>query len=147
MKSSKPRKQRKARYDAKLHQRKKWVRVHVARVLRKTAKGRNIGVRTGDTVKVLRGDKKKTQGKVKRVDVRKGRVFVEGVFVKTGDGKEKLLPLQPSNLLIVEMAERGKMEKTAKKSAAEKKALVETPKAKHVANAPVEKSVAQVMEK
>lgn len=102
--SIQPRKQRKFRYNAPLHLRKKMVGVHVSKELRAKlgTKRRSVPAHKGDKVKVLRGDKKGHVGKVHEVDLNDLKVYVEGATAKTAKGLEKLVPLDPSNLLLME---------------------------------------------
>jgi len=69
-------------------------------------------LRKGDRVKVLRGDHKGKTGKVVRVDLSKLKAFVEGVVAKEAKGTEKLSPIDPSNLIILE-ASTGDKERAA----------------------------------
>lgn len=108
MQSSQPRKQRKWRYVAPLHVRQKWVHVHLTKQLRAQLKKRAVGVRKGDTVKIMRGRFKGKSGKVVGVDLSSAKVMVEGAVVKKQTGKELLAKLEPSNLMITEMTERKK---------------------------------------
>lgn len=78
--SKQPRKQRKARYEAPLHTRQKWLAVHMNKEMRgklKTGR-RSVPVREGDRVKIMRGEYRGKSGKVSRVDVRYCKVYVEG---------------------------------------------------------------------
>mgnify|MGYP001588742280 CR=1 FL=1 len=104
MDSVQPRKQRKFRYNAPLHQRKKMVSVHLSKELRAklSTKKRNAPVHKGDKVKVMRGEKRGHTGKVIEVDLADLKVYVEGVSQRTAKGVEKLAPIDPSNLLIIE---------------------------------------------
>ncbi len=106
--SSLPRKQRKFRYDAPLHIRQKWVRVHLAKELRQKLKKRAQGVKKGDTVKVVRGKFKGRSGKITAVDLGSCRVQVEGLLLKKQSGKELMAPLDPSNLILTDISERKK---------------------------------------
>lgn len=102
--SIQPRKQRKFRYNAPLHLRRKMVAAHLSRELRAklgTAR-RSAQVRKGDRVKVERGSKKGHAGRVMEVDLSSLKVYVEGCTQRNAKGVEKLLPLDPSNLLILE---------------------------------------------
>ncbi len=55
-KSSKQvRKQRKYRHNAPLHVKQKFVHVHLSKELKKKYQTRNLGLKKGDKVKVLRG--------------------------------------------------------------------------------------------
>lgn len=104
MDSVQPRKQRKFRYNAPLHLRRKMVSVHLSKELAaklSTAK-RNVQVHKGDRVKVMRGEKRGHIGKVIEVDLADLKVYVEGVSQRTAKGVEKLAPVDPSNLLIIE---------------------------------------------
>ncbi len=110
-----PKKQRKARYQAKLHQQSKLVSAHLSASLRKKLKKRAIPVRSKDMVLVTRGKFRERTGKVTRVDHKKLRVFVDGLSRKKSGGKEVPLRVHPSNVEITELAER---KTTARKSAA-----------------------------
>jgi large subunit ribosomal protein L24 len=104
MESKQPRKQRKFRYTAPLHIRKKMVSVHLSEELQKklSTKKRSIPVKKGDKVKVMRGEKKGHVGKVMEVDLKKLKVYVEGVVKRNAKGVEKLISIDPSNLLLLE---------------------------------------------
>jgi len=102
--SIQPRKQRKFRYNAPLHLRKKMVGVHVSKELRAklgTAR-RSVPAHRGDKVKLMRGSKKGHIGKVLEVELHDLKVYVEGVTQRNAKGVEKLMPVDPSNLLLLE---------------------------------------------
>ena len=101
--SIKPNKQRKYRYAAPLHIKKNFVHAHLAKELRKKYKKRAVSLRKGDKVKIMIGSFKKTEGKVDRVDLKKTRVYVSGVEKTKKDGSKRMLPLNPSNLMIIEL--------------------------------------------
>ena len=98
-----PRKQRRFRFRAPLHVRQKMVAAHLSKELREEFKRRSLPVRKGDKVRILRGKFKGKEGVVARVDLRRLKVFVEGIAQKKADGSEVLFPLDPSNLLIIEV--------------------------------------------
>ena len=102
--SKKPRKQRKYRAEAPLHTKKKFVHAHLSKDLRKKYGKRSIGLRKGDKVRVMVGRFRKHEGKIENVDLGKTRIFVSGVEITKRDGTKKLLPLQPSNLMITELS-------------------------------------------
>jgi len=104
-----PRKKRKAFYNAALHELQKLVAVHVSKQLKKTGsvKKRALPVKTGDKVRVVSGKFLKREGRVVRVDLKKTRVFVEGIIAKKQGGKEVLVPLHPSNLMLIELTQRN----------------------------------------
>jgi len=103
MVSKKPRKQRKRLYKAPLHRRKAALSAHLSEELRVMYKRRALPVRSGDKVEVLRGDFRGHRGSVVRVDLNKMVVYVEGVRRKKVDGSEVNIPLNASNLRILEL--------------------------------------------
>lgn len=109
--SKQPRKQRKARYEAPLHMRHKFVAVHLGKELKEKLKTRrrNLTVRKGDKVKVLRGEYRGQSGKVSRVDLRYGKVYVEGITRRRGKGGESPVPIDPSKLLMIDAGFSDKM--------------------------------------
>jgi large subunit ribosomal protein L24 len=113
-KSGKPRKQRKSRYDAALHERRHFMSVHLSKELRAKlgTKKRSIPVVKGDRVKVMRGDKKGHTGKVLEVDLGHSTVHVEGLVLPRAKGTELPIPVQPSNLLLIDgdFSKKGRKE-------------------------------------
>lgn len=103
-KSKKPRKQRKFLFTAPLHIRRKLMSAHLSKELREKYKTRSIPIRKGDEVEVMRGEFKKRTGKVVRVDLKKYRVYVEGLTIRRTDGTERLKAIHPSNLKIIKLA-------------------------------------------
>lgn len=101
--SKKPRKQRKYRLSAPLHIKHKFVYSHLSKDLRKKYGKRSIGLRKGDKVKIMRGQFRKNEGKIEKIDLKKTRVFVNGVEITKKDGTKKLFVLHPSNLMITEL--------------------------------------------
>jgi len=102
--SVQPRKQRKFRYNAPLHMRKKMVAVHVSKELAAklgTAR-RSVPVHKGDKVKLMRGQKKGHIGKVTNVHLADLKVYMEGATHRNAKGIEKPYPIDPSNLLLLD---------------------------------------------
>jgi len=105
-KSSKnPSKQRKYRYNAPLHVKRKFLSVHLSKELKKKYKRRSIPVRKGDEVAVMRGKYKKMSGKVSKVDIKEGKVYIEGITRKKVAGTEIPVKFEPSNLMITNVYE------------------------------------------
>jgi len=95
--------ERKKYYTEKLHKKKNRLHVHLSKDLRgklKTKK-RALLVRKEDRVKVMRGPGTGKEAKVVRVSTLNRLVYVEGVTAKNRKGKENLLALEPSNLLLI----------------------------------------------
>jgi large subunit ribosomal protein L24 len=101
--SVQPRKQRKFRHNAPLHVRQKLVSAHLSQDLRKKFGKRSIPIRKNDDIVVKRGSFKGTRGSVSRVDLMKGKVYLEEIKVKKVDGSEVHRPLEPSNLVITKI--------------------------------------------
>ena len=106
--SKQPRKQIKYRANAPLHIKKKFVSASLSKELRKKYGKRNIGIRKGDVVKIMRGKFRGSAGKVFEVNIKKSLIVVEGIQVKKRDGSKVNLKFQPSNLQIIELSERVK---------------------------------------
>ncbi len=98
--SRQPRKQRLAVAKAKLHVRQNLMHTMLSSALRTKYSRRSIQVRKGDTVRVMRGQFRKQEGKVERVDLKNGKVYVAGVELKKQDASMVPYPLHPSNLKI-----------------------------------------------
>ena len=64
---------------------------------------RNIPIRVGDKVKILRGQFKKKDGKVEKVVRRYGKVLITGIELVKKDGSKVLQPIITSNLVIIEL--------------------------------------------
>ena len=103
-KSKQPRKQRKYRYNAPLHIRQKFVNVHLSKELKDKYKTRNVMLRKGDKVKIERGQFKKKSGTVDRIDLKKTKVYINGIEVLKKDGTKTVYPIHPSNLIITELS-------------------------------------------
>jgi large subunit ribosomal protein L24 len=125
--SKRPGKQRKYRFEAPLHLRKKFVSVNLSKELRKKVGKRNIPVKKGDKVKILRGKYNGKTGNILNVLLKKSKVIVDGINVTKRDGSKANVKLEPSNLQIIEMAERKKRIKKEKKEPV-KEVIKEKPK-------------------
>ena len=101
--SSQPRKQRKFRANAPLHVKRNFLSVNLSKELRKKHEQRNIVVRKGDKVKVMRGKFKGKEGKVTQVITKYSRILIEGIQVKKMDGSKSNVRIQPSNVQIIEL--------------------------------------------
>lgn len=102
--SIQPRKQRKARYSAPMHARRKFVHVHVSKELRAKLgiTRRSLLIHKGDKVRLRRGDDAGKTGNVMEVDYSDAVIYVEGIVSKTAKGTEKMRPVQPASLEIMD---------------------------------------------
>ncbi|MCX8163220.1 MAG: 50S ribosomal protein L24 [Candidatus Micrarchaeota archaeon] len=115
--SKQPRKQRKAFFNAPLHLRKKFLHIRLSKeLIQKIGKKiRSMLVKKGDKVKVIKGKFKGKVGSVLEVDYKKIKVFVEGLTRKNSRGIEKLVPLAPSALRLIDKTLASKTEKPEEK--------------------------------
>ena len=101
--SSNPGKQRKYRFNAPLHKKRKFLSARLSKDLTKKHNTRNIPVRKGDRVKVVRGTYKGILGKIDRINLKRERIFVEGTDRTKRDGTKSLYPIHPSNVIIYDL--------------------------------------------
>ena len=122
MMSSKPSKQRKWLYQAPKHVRRKMLSSRLSDDLAQKHGVRRLPLRTGDSVRVMRGDFAGLEGKVERVDHSTGRIFVEGMTREKAAGVSSKLPVHSSKVRITNLnlsdkwrsgllSEKGKSEK------------------------------------
>ncbi|WNY24041.1 hypothetical protein MmiHf6_13660 [Methanimicrococcus hongohii] len=106
--SKQPRKQRKARYNAPLHQKQKFMGARLSSDLSVKYNTRSAPVITGDTVTVMRGDYKGVSGKVEKVDLHAGVINVSGVVSTKVNGEEVPRPIYPSVVMITKLELKDK---------------------------------------
>ncbi|PIN90164.1 50S ribosomal protein L24 [Candidatus Pacearchaeota archaeon CG10_big_fil_rev_8_21_14_0_10_32_14] len=128
--SKQTRKQRKYRANAPLHLKHEFLSAHVSKDLRKKHNIKNIPVRKGDKVKIMRGKFKKKEGKIVGVLLKRSKVEVEGIQAKKRDGSNVNVRLEPSNLMIIELNSEDK-----------KRMKVRTVKRKEVKKIKVQKEI------
>ncbi len=119
--SIKPKKQRKYVYNAPLHIKQKFVAAHLSKELKKKYGKRSLSIRKGDKVKVMRGQFSGKEGKVLKVNLKRARIFIEGIENIRKDGTKSLYQFQPSNLMLIELNLEDKERKQALEPAKEKK--------------------------
>lgn len=104
-KSTKARKQRKARANAPLHKKRRMVAAHLDVPLMKEYNVRSLTVRKGDTVKIIRGNKdfKAGEAKVASVDLKHMKLIIENITVPKADDTQKPKPVDPSDVVITKL--------------------------------------------
>jgi len=102
-KSSKSRKQRKFLFTAPIHLKRKMLSSHLSKALREKYKKRSMPIRKGDEVLIMRGKFKGKTGKVSRTDLKKQKVYVDGISRKRTVGTEVLVPIPSSNVQITNL--------------------------------------------
>ena len=118
--SKQPRKQRKYLATAPLHIKRKLLATNLSKELRKKYGRRNIELRKGDLVKILRGKFKKKQGKVIRIKTKSLKVYIENIQVKKREGSKIDVPVKASNLQIIELNAEDKKRLKLKKEETKK---------------------------
>ena len=98
--STQPRKQRKFRINAPLHIRHKFLSANLSKDLRKKYAKRNLPLRKGDEVLIMRGAFKKKKAKVTSVDLKNSRIVIEGMQRSKKDGSKVNVFFHPSVLQI-----------------------------------------------
>ena len=101
--SKQPRKQRKAYFNAPLHKRQKLMTAPLSPELREKYGVKNLPVRKGDKVRIMRGDFKGHEGEVVRADLKRYVIFVDGVTIEKADKTPVFRPIHPSNVMIVSL--------------------------------------------
>jgi large subunit ribosomal protein L24 len=76
---------------------------HLSPELRASHGVRSFPVRTGDTVRVVRGDHKGVEGKITSVKLPKYRIFVEGLTREKVDGTTINVPIHPSKVMVTRL--------------------------------------------
>jgi large subunit ribosomal protein L24 len=124
MRTTKPSKQRKALFQAPDHRRHKLFAAPLSSNLRSTHGVKTLPVRSGDTVRIMRGDHEGFEGKITRVDPAKYRIYVEGLTREKVDGTTIFLPIHPSKVTItnLNLDDKWRKEILERKKGARKKA-------------------------
>ena len=100
---TKPGTQRKRLFQAPLNQRYKHFSAPLSAELKKSRNTNSLPVRAGDTVKVVRGDRKGIEGKVSKVDRKRYRISIEGVTRDKVDGTAIPVLIHPSKVVIINL--------------------------------------------
>jgi len=92
-----------------LHVKQKYLSAYLSKNLREKYKKRNLNLRKGDNVKIMRGQFKNKTGKIDEVNMKKTFVYIGGIEVTKKDGTKTRYPIHPSNLMITEINLDDKM--------------------------------------
>ena len=103
MKTTKPGKQRKRLYQAPLNKRYRRFSAPLSSKLKESHSTNSVPLRNGDTVMIMRGDRKGSEGKITQIDRKKYRIFVEGATREKVDGTKTLVPIHPSKVMITRL--------------------------------------------
>ncbi len=131
--STQPRKERRALYNAPVHEKRARIASHLDEPLLLKYNTRSLSLRKGDTVRIMRGEFAGISGKVLEVNTRTGKVTVDGVTVAKAKATQVARALDPSNLVItkLDLADPKRREKLgASESDAQETAAAEAPATK-----------------
>lgn len=103
MQITKPRTQRKKLFQAPAHIRYKHFAAPLSPDLKKKHGTNAVPIKVGDTVRIMRGDRRGFEGKVSKVSRSKYRIFVEGVTRTKVDGSTIQIPIHPSKAMIINL--------------------------------------------
>jgi large subunit ribosomal protein L24 len=103
MKTTKPGKQRKKLHQAPLSERYRRFSAPLSSKLKESHNTSSVPVRSGDTVTIMRGDRRGSEGKVQRIDRKNYRIFIEGVDREKVDGTKTIVPIHPSKVMITRL--------------------------------------------
>ena len=103
MKTTKPGKQRKRMYQAPLNERYRRFSAPLSSKLKESHSTNSAPLRNGDTVMIMRGDRKGSEGKITQIDRKKYRIFVEGATREKVDGTNTPVPIHPSKVMITRL--------------------------------------------
>lgn len=106
--SKQPRKQRKYLVNAPLHIKRKFLSSTLSKDLRKKFEVRNIEVRKGDEVEVMRGKFDGKKGKITAINMRKLLVAIDGIQMTKKDGTKVNFWISPSKLKVIAALEDDK---------------------------------------
>ena len=133
-----PGKQRKLLYNAPAHLRHKLMAAPLSKELVASKGAKTLPVRKGDTVRIQRGDHKGFEGKVSRVDLKRYRIFIEGLTREKVDGTNIFVSVHPSKVMIRNLSLDDKW----RKQVVERKKELELPKKEEkVVEKPAKKAV------
>jgi len=131
----KPGKQRKRLYNAPAHLRHKFMAAPLSQELISSKGAKTLPVRKGDTIRIMRGDHTGFEGKVSRIDLKRYRIFIEGLTREKVDGTNIFVSVHPSKVMIRNL----NLDDKWRKGIVERKKELELPKK--------EKQVVKVEEK
>ena len=121
--STRSRKQRKYRYNAPLHIKRKFLAAKLETKLCKQIGKKTIVIKKNDEIIIKRGKYKSKMGKVVALQIDKSTVHIENIKEKKGNGQEYMIPIHASNLQIIKLNldDTRRIDKTAKRKKTDSK--------------------------
>ena len=120
-----PRKQRKRFYNLPLHKRNKLFNVKLIPDLAAEYGVKRLPIQKGDFAMIIKGEFSDIEGKVKRIDKQKLRIFIEGASIDKKDGSSLEIPIYPSHIIITKLQKDKDREKIIERRKREIEEIVE----------------------
>lgn len=89
--------------SAPAHIKRRTLVSHLSEDLSQKHRAKKLSVRTGDSVRILRGDFAGLEGKVETVDSSSGRLYVEGMTREKAAGVASKLPVHVSKVVLTNL--------------------------------------------
>ncbi len=102
-KTKKPSKNRKRRFTAPKHLKRKYLSAPLSPSLKAEYGTRSMPLITGDNITVVKGDRKLSEGRIIRVNLEKSVIYIEGLTRNRMDGSTFQIPLKPNNVMITNL--------------------------------------------
>lgn len=122
VKSKQPRKQRKALYNNRNHQRSKLLSTRLADFLREEYGIKQLPLRIGDSVRITRGEFLDFEGEVIEIDRKNQRAKVKECVIEKADGTQYHPTFHTSKLIITKFRKEGRKMDRLRASTIERKA-------------------------
>jgi len=88
-----------------MHVRHRFMSAPLSPELKKKHALRSMPVRKGDHVRITKGDFKKIEGDVTKVNTKRRLVYVSGVTLSKADGTQVQRPVRPANIMLLTLVE------------------------------------------
>lgn len=89
--------------SAPAHIKRKMLVSHLSKDLYQKHRTKKLSVRTGDSVRIFRGDFAGLEGKVETIDYSSGRLYVEGMTREKAAGVASKLPVHVSKVMLTNL--------------------------------------------
>ena len=99
----KPSSARKKQNNAPTHIKRKYISALLSPNLRTQYGTKSLVVIQDDTVQIIKGDRKLTEGKVLRINSKINSVYIEGLTKQRLDGTTIQIPIKASNVVLTKL--------------------------------------------
>ena len=99
----KPSSARKKQNNAPVHIKRKYISASLSPSLRTQYGTKSLVVIKEDTVQIIKGDRKLTEGKVLRINSKINSIYIEGLTKQRLDGTTIQIPIKASNTVLTKL--------------------------------------------